>query len=185
MERLFTRVPMEDLLRQIDFDRIARGLKLPEEGAEVVPVRFPAVEGLPEPTRVGRKIFALADGRAIVPHGHVNMVSMHVVLKGQVRLRHYDKLAEEPGHLVLRPTIDRASGAGEASTISDDRNNVHWLVAQGGPAFTFDVVVDALEPSHGFAYRMDFVDPDRAEKLDGERLRMPRIGVQDALKRYG
>lgn len=46
-------------------------------------------------------------GRAIVPHGHRNMVSQHLVLQGEMRSRHYERLRDEQEWLVVRPTIDK------------------------------------------------------------------------------
>ena len=43
-------------------------------------------------TAFAAKIFGLKPGAAISPHGRRNMVSMHTVLRGNVRVRHFDRL---------------------------------------------------------------------------------------------
>ena len=162
VEALYSRVSLLELLAAIDFDRLAAAMKLPDDRAEAVQVPFPQVEGLP---RVfATKLFGMSQGRAIVPHGHQNMASMH---------------------LVLRPTIDRASKPGDLSSISDERDNVHWLVATKGPAYTFDVIISGLNPERGFNWKMDHVDVDGAERLKGGLLRARRIGFDEAIRRYG
>ncbi len=183
MEALYARVPLQELLQAIDFDRLASRMKLPDDRAEALRAPLPDVEGLPRVA--GTKIFGLARGRAIVPHGHQNMASMHLVLAGEFHLRHFERLEDQPEHLVLRPSIDRLSKPGELSSISDARDNVHWLVATKGPAYTFDVIVDRLNPDRGFAWKMDHVDVDGAERLEGGLLRARRIEFDEAIRRYG
>ena len=86
---------------------------------------------------------------SIIPHGHHNMVSMHLILKGTMHVRHYDWdvrhydwLKEEEGYVFIKPTIDQRSSVGEATTISDDKDNIHWLKNTGkDKAFTLDVVI--------------------------------------------
>ncbi|RKH54593.1 hypothetical protein D7V93_25425 [Corallococcus llansteffanensis] len=183
VEALFHRVPLSELLRAIDADRLKPGLELPDDRAGAMPAPLPRIEGLP---RVfGTKLFGLAQGRAVVPHGHQNMVSMHVVLAGEFHLRHFERVESQPEHLVLRPSIDRVSGPGDLSSISDPHDNVHWLVATKGPAYTFDLIVDRLDPALGFAWRLDYVDVDGAEPLAGGLLRARRIEFEEALRRYG
>lgn len=129
------------------------------------------------------KIFAIDKGRAIIPHGHVNMVSHHLVLEGELHGRHYQRVRDEKDALILRPTIDRAFAPGDSSSISDRRDNVHWFVATK-PSYTLDCIVDDLDPARGFRYHIDFVDPDKAT-ADAEGLRMPRLSLDECLRRYG
>ncbi|MCP3064172.1 hypothetical protein LXT21_35910 [Myxococcus sp. K38C18041901] len=183
LEALYTRVPLPELLAAIDVERLKPGLELPDDRAGAVLAPLPRVEGLP---RVfGSKLFGLAQGRAVVPHGHQNMVSMHVVLAGEFHLRHFERVESQPRHLVLRPSIDRVSGPGDLSSISDQHDNVHWLVATKGPAYTFDLILDRLDPALGFAWKLDYVDVARAEPLAGGLLRARRIEFDEAVRRYG
>lgn len=48
-----------------------------------------------------------------------------------------------------------------------------------------DVIADNLDPSRGFPYRMDFVDPDRAQVLKDDTLRARRLDFDEALRLYG
>lgn len=180
---LFARVPLPDLLRAIDFDKLRPGISLPDDRADAVGAPFPKVEGMPR--TFGTKIFGMQQGRAIVPHGHQNMASMHLVLSGEFHLRHFERVEDQPEHLVLRPSIDRVSKPGDLSSISDQRDNVHWLVATRGPAYTFDLIVVGIEPDRGFDWKMDHVDIGGAERLKDGLLRARRIEFDEAIQLYG
>src|SRR4051812_42863860 len=67
--------------------------------------------------------------------------SPKVVLRGKFHVRHFERIADEPDYLILRPTIDALSEPGDLSSISDERDNVHWLLATDGPAYPLDVLV--------------------------------------------
>jgi hypothetical protein len=184
VESLFGGVDLAELVRLIDFEALRRRMALPLDRAAAQAAALPAVEGLPAPGSFATKVFGLRRGAAIVPHGHRNMVSLHLVLSGEVRLRHFDRVGDEPGHVLLRPSVDRTARPGDRSSISDDRDNVHWFVALAD-AYTFDVILDTLDPGLGYAYRMDYVDPAGAEGAAGHLLRAPRLSFEDAIARYG
>jgi hypothetical protein len=183
IEELFSRIDLTDLLRFIDFDRLTKKIEFPDDRAETRDVSFPKVKGMPAKFSFIGRIFALAKGRAIVPHGHQNMVSGHLIIKGEMRVRHYERVQDEPGHLIIRPTIDRNSIPGDATTISDGKDNVHWLRATSETAFTFDVIVPDLNPAD--PTRIDFIDPEGGDKLKDGLIRARRIEAVEAFKIYG
>ena len=182
IEALYQRVPLEDLVRLIDFDRLTRGFALPDLGVNTKRAAFPTLDGLPERLAFHSKVFGMRRDRAIIPHGHRNMASCHYVLQGTLHLRHYDKIAEDHTHMVIAPTIDETATPGSFSSISDDHHNVHWLRAETETAFTFDVIVLDL---HGAQWEVHNIDPYDAEKLGNGRLRAPKLDVETALKKYG
>lgn len=143
---------------------------------------FPAVEGLPADTVFVRKLFGMKPGRAIIPHGHSNMSSGHLILKGNLRLRQYDKVRIDKNSMIVRGTVDKDVGGGDFSSISDDQNNVHWFTNGGEAAYTFDVIMLDLA---GKKYNIHNLDMDSAEKDDSGVLRVPILEVDDALSRYG
>jgi hypothetical protein len=49
--------------------------------------------------------------------------------------------------------------------------HVHWFQARSDSAFTLDVVVDNLDPTLGFRYEMDYVDPLGGEPAGSGRVR--------------
>ncbi len=184
IEALLSRVRMADLLQAIDFDRLEKGLRYPDLGVDTGLVRFPGFDPHPRGLSFHCKVFGMEEDRAIIPHGHRNMVSAHLVLGGRFHLRQFDRLGDEEGALIVAPTVDEQIGPGHASSISDERNNIHWLVARGGRAHTLDVIVLGLEREEG-SYAIENLDPERAERLPGGRLRMPTLSVADGLRRYG
>ena len=179
VEALARGIDLAELCRLADFERVAARLPLLPKGtnAEVIQL-LPGQRFTP-------KIFAMGKGRAIIPHGHVNMVSHHLVLQGELHGWHWERVRDEPENLILRPTIDRRFKPGDSSSISDQRDNVHWFVATGDRAYTLDCIVDNLDPSRGYRFHIDFVDPDRARKQPDGTLRAPRLELDEALKRYG
>lgn len=184
VQALLERVPLPDLLRLVDFERMVKTVELPDDRATTRDPVFPPLEGLAGAPPHIRRVFLLRHGRAIVPHGHRNMVSGHLVIHGSLRVRHYERLRDEPRHMVLRPTIDRDSRPGSATTVSDEKDNVHWLVATSDVAATFDVIVVDLDPSRPTEFQ-DFVDPRRGEPIGDGAIRAPRLGGDEVFARYG
>jgi hypothetical protein len=181
---LLAHVPLEDLLKLLDFERLMARINLPDDRAETHDPVFPPLQGVPERPSYIRRVFVLARDRAIVPHGHRNMVSGHLVIHGSLRVRHYERVRDEPAHMILRPSIDRQSNPGTATTVSDQRDNVHWLVATSRTAATFDVIVPDLDPSRPTRFT-DFVDPRRGEGIGDGLIRAPRLRADEVFLRYG
>jgi hypothetical protein len=184
VEKLFSQVNLPELLRLIDFDRLTKGLKLVDRGALSLPFKFPKVEGLTTHYVFGKQIFALKEGRSVVPHGHNNMVTAFLMLKGDFRGRHYDRLEDVPDGYIIKPTIDRKFGAGECSTISDKKNNVHWFEALSEPAFIFNIHVTNVSPGFGLPTGRVYLNPE-GEKLSGGRIKAPRIDYRTAVQLFG
>ena len=182
VEDLFCQVELAELLRFIDFDRLIKGFDYPELGVNTRPVQFPRLGGLPKGVLFTRKIFGMQKGRAIIPHGHSNMTSAHLVLKGDLYLRHYDKLREEEHSLIIKPTEERTVSPGDYSTVSDEKDNVHWFIAASNTAFTFDVIMLDLE---GKPYEIHNLDMDKQQSLQDGAMRVPVLGVEKALQKYG
>lgn len=182
VEQLFQKIELAELLQFIDFERLIKGLQYPDLGVATRPVQFPKLEGLPERTVFVKKIFGMKKGRAIIPHGHSNMASAHLVLKGGFHMRHYEKVDGQADHLLVRPTIDRMAGAGDVSSVSDERDNVHWFVANTETAFTFDVIMLNLNQKEYDIQNIDILD---GESLSNGLIRAKILKVEDALKKYG
>ncbi len=184
VEELFRKVSLPELLALIDFDKLVGGAKLVDRGARSIRFSFPKVEGLPSEYVFGKQIFALKKGRSVVPHGHNNMATAFLVLRGNFEGRHYDRLQDEPEHLLIRPTIDRRFGAGEFSTVSDYRDNIHWFRALDEPAYIFNIHVLKIRPGSRLPTGRVYLDPN-GEKLAGGVIRAPKIGYREAHQRYG
>lgn len=182
IEELYNQIELTEILQFIDFERLIKGFEYPDLGVATQPVKFPKLEGLPENTVFIKKIFGMKKDRAIIPHGHSNMASAHFILNGEMRLRHYEKVEQDGQHLIIKPTIDRIAKLGESSSISDEKDNVHWFIANTATAFTFDMIM--LDLNHK-SYDIHNLDIYASEDLKNGTLKAPILTVEAALKKYG
>lgn len=183
MARLVAAIDVTEAASALELDRLATTLALPDDRARVRELSFPALDQALRDAGLRPRLFALGRGRAIVPHGHHGMVSMHWILRGALHGRHFDRLEQTPTRVLMRPTLDAVLGPGAATSISDDRDNIHWFVAVEEPTFTLDVIVSHLDDGgpHGRFY----VDPRAAEDVGDGRLRAPILTPAQARRRYG
>jgi hypothetical protein len=184
IEALYAQVDLPDLLRFIDFDKLSAEVDLPEHGARSLRPKFAEIDGVPTNLVFGRQVFAMRPGRSVVPHGHNNMATAFLILKGNFRGRHYDRLQDEPDHMILRPTIDRAFDVGEHSSISDYKDNVHWFTAQDDVGYIFNIHVMDVNPGSGKSTGRVYVDP-QGEKLQDGTIRARRVNYEEVNKLYG
>ncbi|REK08938.1 MAG: hypothetical protein DWQ37_18910 [Planctomycetota bacterium] len=184
VEELLPQLDMPSLLQLIDFDRLTANVKFAERGERSLRFRFPQVKGVPTKLSFGKQIFALRKGRSVVPHGHNNMATAFLILKGDLRGRHYDRVRDEPEHLIIKPTIDRKFVPGECSTVSDYKDNVHWFQAIREPAFIFNLHVLDVRPGSKLRTGRVYVDPE-GEAIAGGLTRARRIGFREANQMYG
>jgi hypothetical protein len=184
LERLYRRVDLAALLKTLDFDRLAAGVSLPAKGAKSLPVDFSYVGGLPVKVAFGRQIFAMGKGRSVVPHGHDNMATGFLVLKGNFRGRHYDRVEDHSDHYIILPSIDRAFKPGDFSTISDHKDNVHWFTAESDSGFIFNVHVMETNPENPRRPGRIYIDP-MGEKLSGGLIKAPKISYGKVNQLYG
>ena len=150
-------------------------MKFVDNGALSLRFKFPEVEGVPKNLVYGRQIFALKKDRSVVPHGHNNMATAFLILKGDLRGRHYDRLKDEPDHYIIRPTVDRTFAPGECSTVSDYKDNVHWFKAITEPAFIFNLHVLQVNPDNREPTGRLYLDPEGEKLADGL---VPRSAVE-------
>ena len=184
IESLLGQVEMTDLLKAIDYNRLAKSAKLFDDHETAEDVTFEKVKGLPDELSFAPYFYAMKKGVAVVPHGHQNMTTMHMMLKGEAHGWHYDRLRDEPEHLIIKPTKDKILTAGDVSTISDERDNIHWFKAQSEPVFMFNIGVYGLNPKAATTGR-DYIDPQQGENLSNGTIRVPRISGDEAYKIYG
>jgi hypothetical protein len=184
LEGLYARVDLAALLKTLDFERMAAGVNFPAHGAKSLPVDFKNVSGLPTRLVFGRQIFAMSKGRSVIPHGHDNMATGFLILKGALRGRHYDRVEDHKDHYIVRPTIDRTFTPGQYSTISDHKDNVHWFTAETPDAFIFNIHVNDTDPGNPKRPGRVYVDP-LGEKLAGGLIKAPKISYGKATQKYG
>ena len=181
VEQLFSKVDLPEMLKFIDFEKLTKDIKPKDRGELSLRATLPKVEGLPTDLVFGHQVFALNKDRSVVPHGHDNMATAFLILKGDFRGRHYDRLEDEPKHMIVKPTLDKAFGAGTYSTVSDLKDNVHWFQANSDSSFIFNIHVMSVVP--GRTGRI-YIDPD-GERLSGGRIKARKIDHAEANKLYG
>jgi hypothetical protein len=184
LDQLYKRVELPQLLKVLDFDRLERTVKLPEHGARGVGIDLRKVEGLPERLYFGKQIFCMKKGRSVVPHGHNNMCTGFIVLRGDFEGKHYDRVEDRPEHYVIRPTIDRVFKPGEFSTVSDHKDNVHWFKATSETGFIFNIHVLGYDPGIKLPTGRVYLDPD-GKKMKGGLILAKRMTSSECHKKYG
>jgi hypothetical protein len=184
VEELMARVNLGDLLKLIDFERLSANVIFADRGERSLRLTFPKVEGIPSELSFGKQIFALKKDRSVVPHGHNNMATAFLILQGDLRGRHYDRVQDEPGYMIIKPTIDRKFGPGECSTVSDYKNNVHWFQAVSEPAFIFNLHVMDVNPGTKLSTGRVYIDP-KGEEIAGGLTRARLISYKEANQLYG
>lgn len=183
LERLYAKVNLDDLLKTLDFDKLSKQVDYPAKGAKSLSVDF-KVNGLPTNLVFGRQVFAMKKGRSVVPHGHNNMATGFIILKGNFRGRHYDRVEDHKDHYIVRPTIDRSFKPGEFSTISDHKDNVHWFTAEDETGFIFNVHVNHTDPGNPNNPGRVYIDP-MGEKLSDGLIKAPKVTYGRVNQLYG
>ncbi|MBI3856336.1 MAG: hypothetical protein HY293_11670 [Planctomycetes bacterium] len=184
VEELYSHVDLPEFLKMIDFETMKRKLEtFNGKGAMSLGVNFPVLEGVPTKQIFGRQMFAMKKGRSIVPHGHDSMATAFLVVSGNCRGRHFDRLADEKDFMIIAPTIDKEFGPGGTSSISDVKDNVHWFEALTDSAFVFNIHVNGLKSNPKSTGRV-YVDPN-GEKLEGGKIRAKILDHDQTTKLYG
>ncbi len=181
VEELLSKVELPEMRSFIDFEKLKQQARPQDRGEQSIRPTLPKVEGLPTELVFGHQVFALTKGRSVVPHGHDNMATAFLILKGDFHGRHYDRLEDDKEHMIITPTIDRPFGPGGYSTISDYKDNVHWFEALTDDAFIFNIHVMSVKP--GRTGRV-YIDPN-GEKLSNNRIKARKIRYDEAEKLYG
>jgi hypothetical protein len=184
IESLLGQIDIKDLLRAIDYQRLAKSTKLFDDHETAEDITFSNIKKLPDELSFAPYFYGMKKGVSIVPHGHQNMVTMHMMLKGEAHGWHYDRLADEPEFLIIKPTKDKVLTVGDVSTISDQRDNIHWFKALTEPVFMFNIGVYGLDENAATTGR-DYIDPNNGENLSNGSIRVPRITSENAYKIYG
>jgi hypothetical protein len=184
IESLLGQVEMKDLLKAIDYQQLAKSTKLFDDHETAEDVTFSNIKKLPEELSFAPYFYGMKKGVSIVPHGHQNMVTMHMMLKGEAHGWQYDRLADEPEFLIIKPSKDKILNVGDVSTISDQLDNIHWFNALTEPVFMFNIGVYGLDENAATTGR-DYIDPNNGENLSNGSIRVPRITSENAYKIYG
>jgi len=179
---VFDDIDVAEIKNAIDFDLLLRNAGIAERGVATAPVRLQLDDG----ARLAffPKFFSVGRGRAIIPHGHTNMISAHLTLQGQFHLRQYDRVGIESDALLIRPSFDDVVTVGELATIGDPDDNIHWFIAEENSC-TMDIILTNLDNTAPSAFDIINIDPMEATALGQDIWRAPRLSIADGLARYG
>ncbi len=185
MDRHFPALDLEALKARIGF--AARLAALPHldfrgRGEAFRPLAVdagPPRPGPEPPRRVITKLAWVRPGGSIPPHAHLNMVSTFLVLSGAFRVRQFEKVAEGPADMVLRPAMDEVQRPGAWSTVTDGRRNVHWLTALEEGSCLFTTKIIRLRDGAPYAGRIHLDLRAGADRPEGE-LRVPKLAPWEA-----
>ncbi|HVE82347.1 MAG TPA: hypothetical protein VND93_05855 [Myxococcales bacterium] len=188
IERLHASVPLEEIIRFVDLEAALARIRAPERKLGAVEdVRWPgAGPGLP---RFGHKLFVYRKGACTPPHAHNHLVSAHLVLKGQIRARTFNRLQDLERSILIQPTGDRTLGPGHTVSMSDDRDNVHWFEGASDVSVSFDVPVGDISPGKAYrqpaeVYNQIYLDPTVAARADG-RIEAPILKFRESVQKFG
>lgn len=192
MDQIYAGTPLEALRSRLAFNALRRQIieRIPADRGELFHrVMLPGSDqsgavGAEPPRMLITKVAYIRKGRSIPPHGHSNMASAFLCISGEFAVKQYDKLEDGAEHLILRQTMDESrAGVGSWSSISDYRNNVHWLTAKTDDCFLFTSKLIAIEPERELNGRIN-VDVKRADYLGSGTLRARKISAREAAELY-
>jgi len=186
---LDTSVPVGEVVRYLDIDKLTAHFAYPNKLAETADLHFPKtvwVGAMQRPWFL--RVFAMREGGAVIPHAHNNMVSAHLVVRGNFHARTFDRIHDEKDAIAIRPSLDRLLSPGEIITMSDERDNVHWLVAQRNRSMTFDIGVLNISKTRTYKitaneYSMIYIDPTPTPQSDG-LIHAPVIGFEQSARKF-
>ena len=183
VERLASEIEIAELMATIDQAKITANPASETNDPRKRTVRFLDEHGEPRRLGYGAAFFDFEPDNVITPHGHRHMVSSHLVVDGSFRVRNFDRLRDEDGAMIVRPTRDYVAKTGQLSAMTPDRDNIHWFVPQGGKARTFDVVISGLDPGED-DYEIEAIDPLGGTVMDDGSIRAPKIAFEEASEKY-
>lgn len=184
LEELYKKVDLAELIKFVELDRLTKDVKYPAKGTASLGFDVSKVEGLPPRLSFGRQIFAMHKGRSVVPHGHDNMSTGFIILRGNFVGKHYDRVEDNADHYLIKPTIDRTFKPGEVSTISDHKDNVHWFKAESDAAAIFNIHVQGYNRENPKTPNRVYVDPD-GNKVAGGLIVAKKITSRECHEKYG
>ncbi len=182
---IFSRVDQKDLLRSLDFDRISKQMKIVGSQEAVSETLLKHIEGMPKELSFSTYIYGMKKNGVIPPHCHQNMTSMHMPIGGGLHGWHFDRVADESNYLIIKPTMDKALTLGEVTTVSDEKDNVHWFKPTSEVSYTFNILVVEIDPTKKSTGRQFYLDAAHGEKTDGDKLRVKKLNSKDSYRIYG
>jgi len=193
MDEIYGATPLSQLKDHLNFPRLSAMIleKMPPDRQEYfhrIDLKTLSTEkfqqgGEPRQTLI-TKIAHVRKGESIPPHGHANMVSAFLCLSGEFDVDLYDRIDEQEGSMIVRHSnSQRRAGQGTWSSISDYRDNVHWLRAKTDDCFLLTCKMLCVEEHRSLRGRVH-VDLRDAKPLSGNRLQVQKIDYSRAQELY-
>ena len=183
VERLAGEIEIAELMASVNRQKIIQNALPPTNDPRKSSVRFLDENGEPRSLGFGSALFRFEPHNVITPHGHRHMVSSHLVVDGAFRVRNFDRLRDEDGVMVIKPTRDYVAETGQLSAMTPDKDNIHWFVPQDGAAMTFDVIISGIDPGEA-DYKIEAIDPLSGQALPDGAIRAPKIDFEEASEKY-
>lgn len=183
IERLAAEVDLGELMAEVNRAQITASALPSTNDPRKRSVRFVDDKGQQRKLGFAAALFDFAPNNVITPHGHRNMVSSHLVVEGAFRVRNFDRLGDENGAMIIKPSRDYIAKTGMISAMSSARDNIHWFVPQGGPARTFDVIISGIDPAQP-EYEIKAIDPLGGARLSDGAIRAPIMSFEDSSDKY-
>jgi hypothetical protein len=146
-------------------------------------VHFLDDEGQPRRLNYAAATFSFGQENVITPHAHEHMASAHMVIRGKVRIRTFDRVESRADALVIRPTADHIGEVGSAAAMTSTKDNIHWFAPATPAAMTFDVIVDGLDKGEK-DYVIQPVDPLGGDHRADGTIVAPILSFEASMQRY-
>ena len=127
----------------------------------------------------GVALFEFNTNSVIAPHAHKHMASAHMVVEGKVHVRTFDRVRDEEGALIIRPSSDAIAEVGHAAAMTPEKDNVHWFASRSDRAMTLDVLVEDLDKGQE-SYEVQPVDTLNGTVLPDGTIRAPLVSASAA-----
>lgn len=189
IEKLNTSLPLGDIYSFLDIDNITKKFTYPNNLANMADPFLPSeIIGEKGMKQWFVRVFGMRKGGAIIPHVHNNMVSSHLCISGSFHARTHDRIKDIDDAVVLKTTMDGKLKKGKIISMSDMRNNQHWLVAREDRSMTLDVGIVKIPQSWEYGlkaneYNMIYVDPTEKPERDGTII-APILTWEKAAKKF-
>lgn len=187
VQRLAGEIDVAELMAEVDKAQVTQNALPPTNDPRKSSIRFLDAAGNPRKLGYGAALFAFEPHNVITPHGHRHMVSSHLVVEGAFRVRNFDRLGDEDGAMIIRPTRDYVAETGQISAMTGPSDNIHWFVPKGGPStgrsMTFDVIISSLDPGEP-DHEIEAIDPLAGTALADGSIRAPKMSFEAASEKY-
>jgi hypothetical protein len=146
-------------------------------------VHFLDDEGRQRRLNYAAAMFSFGPENVITPHAHEHMASAHMVVRGKVRIRTFDRIGSDAGTIIIKPTDDRIGEVGSAASMTTAKDNVHWFTPAAPSAMTFDVIVDGLDKGQE-DYVIQPIDPIGGERRADGTIVAPILSFEASMRKY-